>query len=238
MIGYPNGGSVHAEFAHSLIRLHRFELQNPADDYELMGPAHSSSLYVQCNRNSLVDVARSEGATWLLQLDGDESFQENLLRQLMTTAKNKGALIACGLYSNIGAPNNGSVEIIDCVYKMHENEQYYTVNPPDDMQPFRVDAAGAGVLLTHMSIYNDDDYPWFWLELFKEEGKRAKPMNEDIAFCKLMRSKGLAIWCDPRAEVTHWKTLPLSPSTMRQFLTKAQEAKKELSKGYFDASVR
>jgi hypothetical protein len=231
-IGWPDGGSVTGAFTLALVELFRFEMMNPNDDYELVQPLRQSSLYIQNNRNNLVMDARDVKADWLLQIDGDHHFAPNMLRVLMSTADKITRPIVAGLYSNIGHTNdNASVQIIDCVYGEVENGQYRALTVPDDMQPFQCDAIGSGILLVHMSVFYKLKFPWFWVELFQDPQKLLpQPMNEDIAFCRYARSEGYQIWCDPRPDIAHWKSLPLTPSTMRKFLTKAWAVKDDMEK--------
>ena len=225
-VGWPDGGSVNARFAMSMINLHRFELQEPDGRYEVIEPGHDSSIYIQENRNALVRRAKFHKADWLLQIDADESFSPNLLRQLMRTADKLTRPIVAGTYANIGRVSENNVEVLDCVYREVADGQYMTMQIPDDMQPFKCDAVGTGVFLTHMSVFERMKYPWFWCDLFLDPTKDDPQfMNEDIGFCRNAREHGYHIWVDPMAEVIHWKVVPLSPSTTRKFIEKAWRAK-------------
>ena len=233
MIGWPDGGSVRGNFMLSMLALQEYEIKNPSDKYELMREfGRTSGLYIQENRNQLVKCAQFHKADWLLQIDGDESFKPNLLRMLMENADAAEKPIVVGLYSNVGILNDVSAEVIDCIYKETESGEYMTISATEDPTPFQVDAAGTGVMLTHMSVYDKISFPWFWVELYQSPSKKEpQMMNEDIAFCRAARHVGFPIWCDPKCEVTHWKTLPLVPSTMRTFLTKSWKTRDEMAAG-------
>jgi len=235
-IGWPDGGHNDSRFTKSLLDLQRFELTQPDTSYELIDIDHQTSIYIQENRNTLVQVAQQLKADWLLQLDGDESFDKTLLRQLMRTAlaDKTNRLVVVGLYSNVAnfgdGGMRGSFDVVDCIYAEHENGAYVNVRPPDDLRPFCIDAAGTGVFLTHMSIYDKIEEPWYETAFIKPAGvDKFQFMNEDLAFCRRIREAGFPIWCDPLAEVTHWKTLPLTPSSLRQFMARARKAELEMS---------
>lgn len=234
MIGYPVGGAVHPAFAKSLLDLQRFELTTPSPDYTLVDIEYSASLYVQENRNNLVEWALEKQVDWLLQLDTDEKFQPTLLRQLMNTANADTRPIVFGLYSNVQpapAQAEGAYYHVDMIFREVETGEYMTINPPSDSKPFRIDAAGSGILLTHMSIYKRIAYPWFWLDMIQPLGKtRPQIMNEDIAFCRAAREAGYPLWCDPMAEAQHFKSIALLPSTFRHFLERAREVEKEMQR--------
>lgn len=227
LIGWPDGGQVHGAFTKSLVALQHFELTQPSDTYEFLEPLRSTGLYVTENRNELIRQAQEAKADWLLELDGDESFTPSLLRMIMRTADAKTRPVIVGLYANIGYEENGGFNVVDCVYAEGPDGQYRTLVPPTNMQPFQVDAAGTGVFLTHMSVFEKIHPPWFWLEMIELPDGRQKFMNEDIAFCRVLRQSGFPIWCDPMAEVVHWKNLPLNASSMRGFLESVTELKKQ-----------
>jgi hypothetical protein len=234
-LGWPDGGSVHAEFAKSLVDLVRFEwAEEPSPEYDLLVPDHQTSLYVQENRNILVRTAKERGADWLLQVDADEAFAPTLLRQLMRTASPEARPIVCGVYANVGKlgiVGEGSFDVVDCLYHETETGEYVNVVPPSDVRPFRVDACGTGVLLTHLSVFDRVPEPWFWVEQIQPTGKdRPQIMNEDLAFCRAARESGYEIWCDPLAEAMHYKTVPLTPSALRRFLERARAVEAEMGK--------
>jgi predicted O-methyltransferase YrrM len=182
----------------------------------------------------LVKDCKTLGADWLLQIDSDHSFQPNLLRIIMRTANKDTRPIIAGLYSNVGNMDqgDGKFDVVDCIYGEAENGQYRVATTPVNMQPFKVDAAGTGIFLTHLSVFDKIEYPWFWLALFQNPDGSEQLMNEDIAFCRAARAKGYDIWCDPLASATHWKTLPLIPSTARVFMNHAKDAFKSMSGNY------
>lgn len=233
--GYPVGGSVHPAFCKALLDMQRFELEQRFagfDEYELLPIDYSASLYVQENRNILVDLAREAKADWVLQLDTDHSFQPTLLRQLMKTADAEHRPIVFGLYTNVSmapAAAEGAFLVTDMIFREVANGEYENIVPPTDCRPFRVDAAGSGVLLTHVSVFDKIEYPWFWLDMIQIAGRRRpQVMNEDIAFCRLAREAGYQLWCDPLAEAVHYKSVALVPSTFRHFMARAEAVQKEL----------
>lgn len=230
-IGFPHGGKVDGAFAKSLLDLQRFEDKHPNNDYELVDISYSASLYIEENRNNLVRMAQHMKADWLLQLDGDETFDPMLLRMIMRTANKETRPIIFGLYANVGdldSDGNGSVTLLDMIYDEAPDGTYIGIVPPDNMQPFRVAAAGAGVMLTHMSVFDKIEYPWFTVAYISPEGQDRQFMNEDICFCRVAREAGFNLWCDPLVQVTHWKTVPIMPSLLRNILGKAKEFKASL----------
>lgn len=232
LVAFPVGGSCRPEFAKSLLALQRMELLNPSPHYELLEPEYCGGLYVVENRNALVTHALSEGIDWLLQIDADESFPAHLVRQLMKTADAKNRPIVTGLYANVQpAETPGATIILDMIYREIGTGEYESIIPPSDMRPFMVDACGSGCLLVHASVYKKLQYPWFWLEHITPTDKdRPQLMNEDIAFCRKAREAGYQLWCDPQAELTHHKSMPLIPSPFRRFMERSRQTERELSR--------
>jgi hypothetical protein len=234
-IVWPDGGSVHGEFARDLAHLVKYEMSDPGD-YEIIGPEPVHGPYLPHNRNELIKWAKRENADWLFHLECDHGFEPTMLRQLMQTANKEEKPIVVGLYSIGIQTNNGtSVEVCDCIFADEPSGGYRPMTTPSDFRPFQVDAAGVGVLLCHMSVFDVIPYPWFWLEhtqLLTNDGEEAKIniMGDDFAFYRKARELGYAVWCDPRPDIKHWKVMPLTPSSLRRFLERAQEVQRELGR--------
>ena len=230
LVGYPNGGSVSAMKTHSLLQLQKFELTTPNDQYELIEIEGAQGLYIQENRNNLINLALEMKVDWLLQVDSDVSFQNVLLRMMMRSASKNDRPIIGGLYTNIGnVVGSGEFEALNCIYREVEDGQYTVIKPPEDMQPFQVDAVGAGCLLTHVSVYEKWEYPWFYVGVFTKPDGKKQITNEDIGFCRNVRQLGYPIWVDPVADLVHWKTLPLVSSQFQTIYEKALQTKEEMN---------
>lgn len=234
LVGYPCGGGVHPQFTKSLCDLQRFELLDQDARYEILPVEYEQGLYVMENRNRLVAKAREVGADWLLQIDTDEGFEPHLLRLLMDAALGLPAEIVFGLYANMQpapAGIEGGFIFADMIFRELKNGAYENIVPPLDNRPFRVDAAGSGVLLAKVSAFDRIEFPYFWLEQILADGEdKPQVMNEDIAFCRKAREAGLSLWCEPKAEAKHFKTLPLLASPMRRFLSRAHQVQDEMVK--------
>lgn len=229
VIAFPNGGKVDSIFALSLLNLQKWEFENKCSEYELLEIFYTSGLYIEHNRNQIVRQARILKADWILQLDTDQSFEPELLRILMSTADKDKSPIIAGLYTNIGnISNDGKFEIVDCIYGEAPNGQYRCLSIPNKLQPFEIDAAGSGVLLTHISVFDKIESPWFWLGEFVNEDGSVQLMNEDIQFCRMAKQAGYKIFCNPMASVVHWKTIPLAPSNQRILQANADKFKESL----------
>jgi hypothetical protein len=229
LIGIPNGGKIDTMCAYSLWQLQKFELTTPNERYELIEIEGSQGLYIQENRNNLIRMAQEMQVDWLLQIDSDMSFQSVLLRMLMRTADKTIRPIIAGLYTNIGnVQGGGEFEALNCIYREVEDGQYTVIKPPEDMQPFQVDAVGAGCLLTHVSVFDKLEYPWFYVGVYTNKDGKKQITNEDIGFCRNVRQLGYPVYVDPVADLVHWKTLPLVSSQFQTIYEKALKTKEEM----------
>ena len=228
-VGWIDGGGTRGEFTHSILALAQLELQNPSDRYEIKDFIRWTGAYIPHNRNALVREAKSMGYDWLLMIDCDESFNADLLRILMRSAQENTRPIITGIYTNVVEfdVSDGAV-VSNMLFKELEDGQYASVEP-DGPSPFKIDACGTGLMLINLSVFDNIEEPWFWLELIVPEGKdKPQMMSEDISFCRKAREAGYEIWCDPLAEATHWKTLPMKSSTVRDFITKGNDVRQTL----------
>lgn len=234
MVGWCDTGSNHGAFTMSMLLLQQFEQEYPDPRYRLVSPVRTAGAYVQANRNELVRRFLDTDADWLFQLDCDESFPPSLLRVLIRTADADRQPITTGIYSNVHSyaedPSDGSVVIGNCVYMETENGSYQAVEPPESLQTFEVSGAGAGVMLVHRSVFETLVDPWYWCEWIEFTDEPGQFMGEDLAFCRRAREAGYRIICDPLAEVMHWKTLPLLPSTVRTYLHEADRVFESMKK--------
>lgn len=232
-IGWIDGGGVSGAFLHSMIPLALFEERSPSDRYEVIDYIRVFGGGKAESRNKIVDISREMGAEWIVQIDADHSFDSNLVRVLMRIADKDSRPIVTGLYSNTHEMREptGEFQVHDAVYGEHESGGYQAIQSPDGVHPFRVDAFGTGVLLTHVSVYDTIPEPWYEERVFADKpGSRPVIVGEDISFCRKARECGYELWCDPAAECTHWKTLPLKPSTFRDFMQKQASAKEQLKR--------
>jgi len=231
VVGYPHNGKVDAGFTQSLLKLQRFESKYPSDRYELLDIVETSSIYICENRNTLIRMAQHLGADWLFQIDPDETFSETIVRLAMRTADKEKRPVIVGVYANIGEHSeDGSVTLVDCLYQEVEDGTYLNVVPESETEPLMVDAAGTGLFLTHLSVFEKMGYPWFTETYIQPTGGVVRFMNEDIAFCRRLREAGYEIWCDPLVEAIHWKNLPVSPSMLKKQLNRAEKFRKEIEK--------
>jgi hypothetical protein len=239
IIGTLDGGTMPSQFMDYLWKLCKYEREEPSELYEFLEPIHVVGLYVQENRNELIRLAKKQGADWLLQLDCDLTFRPDLLRSLFRTADPATRPILCGIYSNVGnVTHDGTFTVVDMIYAEAENGMYIPCAAPWNMQPVQVDAAGAGILLTYLPIFDKIPEPWFFIATYvNPETKEERLMNEDISFCRNVRMNGFPIWCDPAVEATHWKTLPLTSSQMRDFLNKVKQGKDSMGGPRYDEDI-
>jgi len=85
-LGYPFGGSLTYQFHLSLMALQRYELGKGPDGALLHHLIPQSGLYIDHNRNAIVEKFMTTDAEWLLQIDSDITFPETLIEAMLESA--------------------------------------------------------------------------------------------------------------------------------------------------------
>jgi hypothetical protein len=214
IIGYPVGGSVTLPFHVSMLRLVGYELQKPKGRRLLSAVEHTQGLYVAENRNVLAQqfVAKA-GATWLLQIDTDIEFPEDLLERMLAIAGTERKIIAAnvplGHYATVAFNRHATLPgVWDNFEQM-----------PGDL--VEVDAVATAVVLIHREVFETiaarHGQCWFnhlYLPCSPEGTSRAeskfRQIGEDISFCLRAQEAGFSIYAARVSGLRHHKTKPLS----------------------------
>jgi len=137
-------------------------------------------------REMIVKQAIAGGHDYVLFLDGDMVWPENMINLLVRNAEKLNAPVMSGMYNFRNEPH------YPMLYRANNDEKdtfSFTI-PPDDQwgRMFEVDATGFGACLLRTDIFPKIKEPWFALE-----GKG----TEDIYFFRKMRKElGLKVLVD------------------------------------------
>lgn len=146
-------------------------------------------------RNTLARRALKRGAEWLLFLDDDHVFGEDLLHRLLAHE----VPIAGALYLQRNVPFR------PVAYSAKTREDHYealdlTAHEQDDLVQVR--ALGTGGMLIRSEVFRAMEYPWF------EHGTA----SEDLIFCDKATKLGISIYCDLAARIGHMTMAAVWPS--------------------------
>lgn len=221
LVGYPHGGQVHPAFSMSVVNMATYEHRHPSLDYEFVGVGSAGSCYIPSNRNRLVRRLLAGDGTWMLQLDTDLEFRQDLLRVMMREAEAVGAKVLLGFYLNTKPATGDDDGLYTPIPMLHEwvsngpglfdgNFRHLVEVPPG--RTFKVGGGGTGMVLVHRDVFEAIGrlHPrrhWTWFRF--EEMPDGDEMGEDLAFCRYVVEAGFDVWATTHVIARHWKSLPV-----------------------------
>jgi GT2 family glycosyltransferase len=158
-----------------------------------MYPMHmigvTERVMIHTARNILAREAIATDCEWVFWADSDMTFPLDTIPKMMKYAEKLGAKMLTGeYYKRLGRMEPVAQVVVNgkrhCVY-------------PHDNRPFKIDACGFGCVLTHRSVFEAVDYPYFKYETAGEE------VSEDFHFCDKVRKKNIDIWLLPEISCGH-----------------------------------
>lgn len=173
-IGIPAYKSIHPQTLSCLLWLVEF-----SKEHEFVFSVRSQHSIAH-NRNKIVEEAK--GAEYLLFVDADMVFPEDVLKRLLAHGK----------------------EVVGVDSSFKELPRQTTIKHDYAEMPkelFRARAVGGGILLIKTSVFEKLEKPYFVMEHDQSEGLISK--GEDVYFCEKARKAGIEIWCDPKIPIKH-----------------------------------
>jgi GT2 family glycosyltransferase len=171
-------------------------MMHKSENYTILGVADEKGIYIDENRNRLVQSFLKTEADWLLQLDSDLSFTPDILDTLLSNME-LGSLVISGWYFLWRKRENRWVKE-PSVFDFN-GEKFVNVKSVP-MGFCEVQGTGAGCLLVHRSIYEKIGEGWF---------SEIKPFKEDFSFCLRLMEAGVPIIVDSRVKMTHHKMVEM-----------------------------
>ena len=152
----------------------------------------AQSIYIDFNRNQLVDFALKNGSSHLLFVDSDIQFPVEGLARLLAHDKD-----IVGGYYNTRRGNN-PIRIEGPVDPSTGREG--TLQPPDPLpdQLFRCRVLPTGFMLIKLNCLSRLKRPFF-ATITHERGT----IGEDVVFCRNAHDVGIEIYCDPTIPLGH-----------------------------------
>ncbi len=177
-------------------------------------------------RNTLAEGFLKSPTEWLFWMDSDMTFPPDTLVKLFDAAEAKDSKLVSGVYyQRLGfnypciwtrGEKTESGQVTgegDPRSKYNKFLASFAIIHPDKKEPFEIHAAGFGCVLSHRSIYEMMDRPWF---KFVD-----KTCSEDFYFFVNAKELGFKAWAVPDIELGH-----IGPShivTKHDFARKAAE---------------
>jgi GT2 family glycosyltransferase len=202
-VSFPAGSHVTSVFTGSLAAM----CCSTSSLYHIDRIIYYTSCYVHVNRNKIVRKFLQSKAEWLLQLDPDLRFKQDLIQRLVILADKKQAKFVAGWYPNLTEMETGEPNFIPLVFSRDEDTKYRPMlEVIKAVEPMTADAVATGCIMVHREVYEkvekEGPNPWFDFE----ETDRGTELGEDIFFSKTVREAGYEIWVDPLLRLEHYKT--------------------------------
>lgn len=217
---YPDTG-ISPGFHLSLIRLMTWDVAHGAKVRYTLPRLSGANISAQRNACVMNFLGRSS-ANWLLMLDSDMTFEEDLIDNLLNAAdKDERPIVgALAFAKGVRSLGGGRPDIstlweaepllFPTIYQWtanEENPRLVVTMDYEENELVQVAATGAACLLVHRSaferIVSDDPYRWFREERWPGEMQR---MSEDLTFCRLAGEAGMPVYVHTGIRTGHEKT--------------------------------
>lgn len=186
-LGFLSHDRVHAGWAYDYGHLIGYFVSTGGNVVELekaykVGTTWCQTSILPEGRQRLVEDAKSKGASHLLWLDTDMRFPKESLHMLLRHGEK---IVGCN-YVSRRPPFRFTAADLD-------NKELITL--PTDTGLVEVGHLGFGVLLTDLSIF-DDEGPWFAFDWYRRDDGKWGAVGEDVFFCREMRARGHKVYVD------------------------------------------
>jgi glycosyltransferase involved in cell wall biosynthesis len=149
---------------------------------------------VDRNRNEICKSAIELDCDYLLFLDSDMTFPDDMVARLLDADRD----IISGIYFKKAPPYNPVPSIFDPDCPSGQDLKPVQVDSPGLV---KVDVVGAGCLLIRKKVLEKMKRPWFSYALDKRTGEMS--ISEDIGFCRKAVACGFEVWTDTRIVCGH-----------------------------------
>lgn len=223
--GFPYG-PISAPFMHSKEALREYEVAKMAEGL----PIHvhhvlpQGGLYIDHNRNIIVERFLTTDAEWLLQIDTDIEFPPTIVETLLRIAGHDKKIVGASV--PLGPP------LPSCAWMKTDQPGIWRGLAAKDITEggVPVDGIATAVIIIHRevieAIADREGQRWFLkFEVGRLSEPRSKaawegngpmrdrkyvPIGEDLAFCIRAADAGYQSWCAKVPGLRHYKTLPMS----------------------------
>jgi hypothetical protein len=229
VLAWADPGDVSGRFMDSVMRVMYASEQQVAkgvrESFIVAGHARvESGPRIGAARNQLVRMFLSKDewkdVEWMLMLDADMTFGEDLLYTLLHDVRNDDGSLKRAVVGGL-CFGGGHGAIWPTMYSIVDPEENggNAVNIISDFtegEIVKVDATGAACLLIHrrvleyMATIYEEPTPWFVESIYK-----GQEFGEDWTFCARLRSHGIEIFVNTAAKIGHLKSILMDEKMWR-----------------------
>lgn len=229
VLGWADPGAVEGRFADSVLRVlyaSQADRTSGTLPYDTIG-GHlrvESGPRIASARNIIVRSYLAKDAwkdcEWLLMLDADMVFDENLVRQLLARARNADGKVMTPIVGGL-CFGGGHGYIFPTMYRIvdpkeNEGSPLSCVTQYEPGELVEVDATGAACLMIHRGVLEHMAQTFAEpAEWFAESMYAGREIGEDWTFCMRARSLGYPIFVNTAVKVGHRKAITLTEDTWR-----------------------
>lgn len=207
MIAVPCYDKLDVEFVKSVENLVRVGV---------VGLEFVTGSLIYCARDDLSEIALRNNVDYVLWLDSDMIFNDDLLINLMKDLEEQKADVACGLFFSRRPPYNPAIwKKLRLGIGDEAVTEMFTDYPQNSV--FEVDACGFAAVLMKADVLR---------EVIKKERTAFQPIpgyGEDISFCIRAKKLGFKIICDSRVKVGHIGRTVITETTYRKWNNKEDD---------------
>lgn len=215
-LGYPYGGGVTGPFLESILRLQLYEGAKPQPLLHYRLP--QSGLYIATNRNLIAAKFMKTDADWLLMIDSDIEFPQEIVEMMVALAGHTKKILAASV--PLGPPFPSSAWILTGEPGIWKGVPSQYISETG----VQVDGLATAVILIHRdvlaAIADKNGQCWFNHIYVPRtapppEGSSLRDVEyisqgEDLAFCLRATEAGFGSWCAKIPGLKHHKALPMS----------------------------
>ncbi len=158
------------------------------------------SFPLDLSRNRLAARALEIGATHVLFIDADMTFEPDLVERLFKI----GADVSAALYFKKSPPFVPVPSLLD---HPDDPQLMRPIELPETAGVVDCHVVGMGATLIRREVFESINKPWFAYEVYERTGEMS--VTEDVTFCRKAREAGFRIACDTRITCGHlrWETV-------------------------------
>lgn len=233
-LGYPHG-PISAPFMRSMVALREYEVAKMAGGLQplVRHVIPQAGLYIDHNRNIIVEKFMETDAEWLLQVDTDIEFPCTLVETLLAVSGSEKRILAASVPLIVaGERPEDQGRPVGSAWMRTEQPGIWMGVPPSTIttQGIECDGIATAICLIHREVFEAiaerEGQRWFlkfevgrlnteksraaWGEGGAMKDRRFIPIGEDLAFSIRAAEAGFKLWCCKVPGLKHYKTLPLS----------------------------
>lgn len=171
------------------------------------------------SRNTIVEKFLKSDADWLVWMDDDQVYPNNILEILIEAADPVERRIVGVPVWRFTSKDEGPVRVTHNVMDLHETGVF--VEWPGDLPEaavFQIGAIGTGCMIVHRSVFEEmqqhsvaagQGARWCWFRhIVYQPADMAE--GEDLFFCRIAWSLKIPVWCVSTVTLGHRKTITLT----------------------------